>query len=350
MDTISIGLTALLGLMIQPFTALVLLGESVALLVLRRWRLFVALSLTWLAAGALAAPVYLQILAVTQEMVASGAFVPAPSWISFRSFLSRIIAIVVPGNESMVFSYRALVAWSMGIVWAVGGLSWIKTRAGVFLVIVLGAFEIAWFSLIRLSGTDWFEVPRYGAAVIPVFFLLLAGGGYKPRLQLWRRLTVPSLTLIAALAVVPVANSSVRQYSPLYKGGDWWRVAQHLEVSEEDGQPIVVFRNEVAYSLAYHYDGSNEVIPFPRPLDFESFDVSTFALDSTTETAEAFRRLTGGREYVWVVTDSVQSARGVDFGHQYLEHFLSRNSITLSERHFFGGTRVRLVRMVSERK
>lgn len=347
MDIGSIGVTALLGLLIQPFTGLVLLGESVALLIMRRWRRFLSLSLTWLAVSALVAPIYWLILSSTQELAAAGAFIATPSSLSLREVVSRIVAIVVPGNESMVFSHRALAAWLMVLLWTIGGLSWIKTRTGSFLLIILVAFEVAWFALIRVSGTDWFEVPRYGTAVIPVFFLLLAGGGYQRSLRLWRRLAVPSLTLIAIVAVIPVTTSSLRQYSPLYKGGDWWRVARYVTASEDESQPILVFRNEVAYSLAYHYDGANEVVPFPRQLDFKSFDVSKFALTSSVETADAFWELARGREYVWVVTDDVRSARGVDFGHHYLDAFLSRNTQTLTDRYFHGGSRVRLVRIVS---
>jgi hypothetical protein len=254
--------------------------------------------------------------------------------------------MVIPGNEPFLMSHRGLTALAIILCWVlIGGPAFLKSNMGIYLISLLIGFELLWFLSIQVTGLEWLGTDRYGIAVLPIFYLILAGGEHtrKDKLKNIRHYSV--LTIIAAFAIIPLTWKSIEDFYPLEKGGDWSRVSNYIKENETTNQPIVVFRNEGAYSFKYHYSGVNKIIPFPKELSFESFNPKDFAVFSLDEVANTFSKHIEEDSHVWIVTDEVYSYRGVIFGHDYFEAFLESNTNILSDK-VFQGSSVRLVRYI----
>jgi hypothetical protein len=141
----------------------------------------------------------------------------------------------------------------------------------------------------------------------------------------------------AAVVVLSLATLA-RTYASASNAGDWIRVSRYIESNERFGQPIAVFEAENALPLAYYYRGPNPIVPVPKAVDFDRYDVSTFVIRSAAQLEKAMPHQT----WVWLVTAGACSSANVHFGCSVLERFVRERYHVASDVEFHG-SRVRLL-------
>ena len=152
--------------------------------------------------------------------------------------------------------------------------------------------------------------------------------------------------IIACTSIILAFNLFMLQmkYSPPAKQGDWKHVAQYLMASERPNQPVLIFRSQQALPLSYHYSGKNALVPIPRELNFERWDLKDLSLNDEQEVLDAIRRVPGQHSEFWLITDGVEEYLGVRFHPELLEQCIAEFFTVESGKRFLD-TRVRLVRV-----
>jgi len=139
-----------------------------------------------------------------------------------------------------------------------------------------------------------------------------------------------SLILLFLSARVFIANF------PSIKQGDSARVASYLMDSEKPNQPILVYRSGLALPLAVHYSGINEIVPIPRKMSLERYDLYDWVIKNETELSQVFLSVLNDCQHFWLVTDTILKYRGIKFSHELLEDFISKEYTTVTTKSFVG--------------
>lgn len=148
----------------------------------------------------------------------------------------------------------------------------------------------------------------------------------------------------ALASVVFSAPYLMETYAPLAKGGDWIRVSRYIERHESTSEPILVFRSVFALDFGYHYAGRNQIIPLPRPIGEERFDLKDQVLWDESEILQALSGQLDSTRRFWLVTSHTVLFRGIDIHYEILESFVARHCNILHDKSF-RGSRVRLLKL-----
>lgn len=158
---------------------------------------------------------------------------------------------------------------------------------------------------------------------------------------------VRAVSLAVAVTLVFAGIYLMQAYAPMAKLGDWIRVSQYIERYEAPSEPILVFKAESVLTFAYYYRGRNSLIPIPKPISGERYDMVEQVLRSEAEIVRALSGQLGPARRFWLVTIPTQPFRGVDFHPEILEQFIARRCKVLRDESFVG-SRVRLLELRSE--
>jgi hypothetical protein len=233
---------------------------------------------------------------------------------------------------------------------------------GVQSIVVL--FVFAAFFAIHKSG----KAIRQSAAFfwcclfVTMAALLAMAGAVGGRLlvlfpRYWVGLVIPSclatLALLADLGSMKVLAISVLFYlttdagdawshyrSPA-KYGDSIRVAKYIQENEADDQPIVVFPNQHAAALSLYYHGRNPLVPLPKPVRFDKFDMRDDSMQSEAQITAALSQVDGLSRSVWLVFEPFDGGREARFHPEYVSAYFGRCYRTIKSRAFFNGLVVR---------
>ncbi len=202
---------------------------------------------------------------------------------------------------------------------------------------IVAGLTICYVVTVQLTGTQEMVLVRHTVGVfVPVVllgFLLLAELG-------GRRAVASGAALVLVFDVAALAAT----YLPApAKRGDWQRVARFVEAREEPGQPILVFRAPTELPLRIHYAGPNRIVPIPGPNDADHWRLTDSQLHSTDDVMRVVDALEGRPDRLWLVTDTIWSAVGVEFHHDVLERCVTEHFDAEVDQAFFA-SRVRLLR------
>ncbi|MFM7426200.1 MAG: hypothetical protein ACKO7W_14620 [Elainella sp.] len=151
--------------------------------------------------------------------------------------------------------------------------------------------------------------PRYFYPLfIPVLFLSFALVGLIQSGTAVRLWGCSLLALSAAALVVTYASLSTE--------GDWKRVASYVMQHEQAGQPVLVFSGESLLPLSHYYRGPNPLVPIPRPMSLEVYNMDSQILRSPDEIATALTTLPGSKDQIWLVQELDYSRAGPATGCQ----------------------------------
>jgi hypothetical protein len=117
--------------------------------------------------------------------------------------------------------------------------------------------------------------------------------------------------------------------------------------SEIPNQPILIFRSENALPLAFHYSGKNELVPIPKAMNIETYDVKDWVLHSEGQITEALSHINHDYEYCWLVTDTIQEWFGINFNQEILERFIEKHYAVVENVPFYKST-LRLLRRLDD--
>lgn len=139
---------------------------------------------------------------------------------------------------------------------------------------------------------------------------------------------------LTVLSLVTLAST----YRAMATSGDWRRVAAYVRTHETRGEPIAVFEAENALPLAYYYRGPNAIVPIPRGLNFQHYDVTDFVVRNESQLRAAMPR----SQRVWLITAGSCTSANVAFGCPTLDRFIAGHYTVLSDTSFYE-SRVRLL-------
>lgn len=159
----------------------------------------------------------------------------------------------------------------------------------------------------------------------------------------------PGVRAVCLLALL-VSNGSLalQQYRPLAKHGDSRRVAEYIMPREQPSEPIVVFTAEEALVLETYYHGINDLIPIPRPVPLDTYDLRNLAIASEEEVGGTLRLDDPQFDRLWLVTTPpekhLSTAVGISFNQHFLRDYIDRYFDVVEEQRFHGGVVVSLMR------
>jgi hypothetical protein len=170
---------------------------------------------------------------------------------------------------------------------------------------------------------------RHTAAWFPIFALVPFSAIDAAR---WKTNAAIAWT-IATVAISGVVLGV--QYAPMAKQGDFARVAKYLERNAKTEQPIAVFHCELGSALAHHYRGASPIVPIPRPMRADQYDLQTCMLSSSSE-VRAVLSAAGATNGFWLVDSGERELWGVNLEREHLDDVLRTCFFASSRRQFYG--------------
>lgn len=115
-----------------------------------------------------------------------------------------------------------------------------------------------------------------------------------------RRRVLIAWTSMVGLTTIVAFNAT---FGHLAKSGDWNRVSAHIEANESPNEPILVFPAIAAVPFSYHYSGTNEIVPLPRPDEFLRYNYQEDTLQDESEIVAALDLVDHPVESIWVIVN-----------------------------------------------
>jgi hypothetical protein len=339
-------LVAVAGLYTHYYIGFLLVGFGAALLALRRWRALAA----YAAAGGLVAIAFLPLASsVAHQALASHAEVTGnPSFAYNFLLITKLLALVaIPVRWAQPHDLWILVAAALAffaVITARAALRAWPLRVPTPLVAMACALAVAGITFaVALSVTEQPLANRYVAFLfMPLMASVCAAfaafGGFTRR-----HLAGTWLGIMFGASIITL----VLEYGPLAKTGDWQRVAAYVMRTEQPGQPILVFQAEAAEPLRYYYHGTNQLVPVPRPLNLQTYDLHELALTGERDVDEALARAPGDHRRIWVVTTDYCSTGSLDYNCPLFESYLAKHYTVVRELSFYRSTLRELEHRVS---
>ncbi|MFW9929300.1 MAG: hypothetical protein ACFFD1_07905, partial [Candidatus Thorarchaeota archaeon] len=179
------------------------------------------------------------------------------------------------------------------------------------------------FILCQVTSKE-FIMPRHTSFLfIPLIFTVYYFLASKPKLIILISWSVFILSLYSL--------SLFERYNTMEKNEDAKNIATYIMNNETKNQPILIFRNEIALPFQVHYKGKNQVIPIPRPINFEEpYDHKLWILHNESEIKRIFAQHIDSK-YFWLLTVKNEVVYGVNYHAEILENFISKNFVTIDE-------------------
>jgi hypothetical protein len=253
---------------------------------------------------------------------------------------STLTHMTIPLDWAFQWSryFLALVSIVLGfIVWRSDKASLIRRTFYPLVISVVAV--LAFVSAVTVAHMP--ITPHYAAAfyvlTATLLFALISGlpGVVGNRVQVFASILLVT-TSIASL---------ISDYRVLAKPGDAARVAAFISAHESPHERIVVFDAQSALPLAYHYRGSNVIVPVPRPMRYDRYDLRDIAIRDEGDVRHALGYRAGSPNRVWLVSPPIDTCRRtpVNFRCELLYDFVALHYDTLIDLHYLDA-RVRLLR------
>ncbi|GAC1348933.1 MAG: hypothetical protein NVSMB19_01550 [Vulcanimicrobiaceae bacterium] len=290
---------AIVSLYTQYFIAFEFAAFAVGLAVMARRRALVA----YLVAGGIVAVAFVPMLVFLHAQVGGTFGVRDVHPGAFGSiFLHPSIDFIMPLAYQSVggaLPHRATLLGACAIVVAaiVG-----RPRANrtVVAYVAMAAAVEAIYAVLADGLKYELIVPRHFIAlfvpeVVAAYALVVSFAGSRAR-----GATAAIVTVVALAAVA----SDVTGYRTLAKHGDWKRVGAYLTHAARPGDTIAIYEADALPAFRRYYRGTAHVVPFPRALPRDRYDVDAMLVHSVADAAAALGRLPK-TDRVWFVNYGV---------------------------------------------
>jgi hypothetical protein len=321
-----------------------LVSQSVALLVLKRWR-SLRNHLLSLGVVGLAALLIWPLMVSTAKSVSADlgrASLAQNLFLAAWNFWGYTFHAQIVSSSLLKAAIVGVLATCLGVIVirnrrAITSLNWV-------IWLITFVLFTSYVLVFTLSGAQL--ATRYLSALfVPQSLSIFAGVGLLKTIPRARTLLLMTL-LVTCFNIA----SLFALFSPLAKSGDYVRIATFLSAQERPRQPIVVFNAEAAEALAHYYRGANQIIPLPKPLDFKTYDLLDFVIPNQQAIATAISQVAGQPEEIWLVQVEPCRFAGVDFNCEALQSFVSQNYTVKLSQAFYGAKVERLQRLASSGK
>ena len=336
-------LTAAIALYTNYYLGFLLVGNFLALVVLRKWRKIKRYFLHILIVGAAILPLFRSIIG--QFAVNTDRFQTDKSALVGLKFLwNHFLTFVLPTE---IFPPEEATGISFIRVWLV--------RLAI-LAIVLLLFKkrkiadenlLAWAAICAvgfaflfiayfLLGEIYVEIRHAAFVFAPL--ILFVGFVWQEILTQRREDTkaqrfnwILAISL-AGLLIGFFSYSIYTLYPNLAKRGDWGKVGAFLEQNEQPNQPIIVFTAFDALALPYHYGGKNKILPDEKFFAFEA-EAETGSADSWRHQTEfIISEIPADAEEIWLLTNEKCAVKDACAP---LENFVAANYTIIEEKDFY---------------
>lgn len=337
-------LTAVFALYTNYYLGFLLVGNFLALVVVRRFRLARHYLLQMLPVGILFLP--LLWVAKQQFAVRTVGFIAETSAGEGLKILSnQILNFVYPmelsfGSAPSVFSVARicfLLLVSATIIFFIfkenGRRIDEKVLATATVTATVCGFLLAAYFLL---GTEYIAIRHFSVLFAPfALFLGVLSTNVLPG-KIW-------IYCAVLFALLFPYTKIYKQYPNFAKRGDWARVARYIEQNEKPNQAIIVFRTFDALSLPYYYKGASPILPGEKffAWNFEDSPSSPNALRS--ETAFVVSKIPPNSEEIWLATEEICQNPETAEACRPLENFVEANYTVVDTKDFYS-ERLRLLR------
>ena len=181
-----------------------------------------------------------------------------------------------------------------------------------FIIIITLLIYFSIVILICLFNVDYND--RYMAILYPSFFIIF----------------IFSLTLIkksfliwAPLILIYYGFINYNSYSCFVKHYDYEQVAKYVERLEKDNEPILFYLSAHALPFQYYYKGSNEIVPLPVPVKFDSVNYfKNIYIPDTVCLNTIFEKDLKSYKSFLFISDNIYSILGKSTNKQMIDSFL----------------------------
>ncbi len=330
---------AVFALYINYYLGFLLVGNFVALLILKRWKEAQTYFRLMLFVGAGILP--LLWIVNLQFGGRAAVFQTEKSFIEiFRILWNHFLTFVLPteiypGENISHFSIFRVWFARLGLLAVV--IAFIRKQEKsdknimgfAAIVFVINSFLLAVYFVL---SSDLVAVRH--AAVLFAPLILFVG------LILTKILPPKSWIILAVLMAIFFTYSIGSLYPNLSKRGDWARVAAFIEQNETPDQPIFVHQVYDVLSLRAHYRGANRILPDEKILDWGVENEYGSPQTFIRQIEFIISKIPPDAREIWIVTDeSCQTTKAC----LPLENFINANYTIVQEKDFYL-ERVRLLR------
>jgi hypothetical protein len=331
---------AVIALYTQYYLGFVLAAFACVLALLRRWRALGAylagMAIVALCASPIAFVLGYQIASNTVNYTNNGGEGAG------ILHLSKILGSDVLGIDDWLTSQtRWLIAASCLVITIAAAIAWRARRAEPRQALAMPLLAVAAGGALFAIVVTLAHQPitaRYSIGLFPVALLCVYAAfallPINPRLWLLAGWTA----LVGTTGILTLST----EYRDLAKIGDWQRVASYIQANERPGEPIITFESQASLPLAIYYHGPNKIVPLPRPMDFQRYDLRTVALHSPSDVSRVFDSLAPSDGNVWLVTTDFCRRVPIDFKCDLLDRYVAQHYVVLSNQAFYW-SRVKLL-------
>ncbi len=290
---------AAVSLYTQYFIAFEFVGFAVGLGVMGRWRALRA----YVLAGAIVAVAFVPMLMVLHAQVGGAFAVRDARAGAFGSiFLHPSVDFIFPLAYQAVAGATAHRATLFGALAVFAALLIGRPRLGrPLLAYVAMAATVEAIYVVLADGFNYeLIVPRHFVAlfvpeVVAAYALVASFGSPRAR---------GAATAIVAILSLAAVASDATTYRAMAKHGDWKRVGAFLTRAARPGDTIAIYEADALPAFRRYYNGAAHVVPFPRALPPDRYDINAMLVHSTAEAETALGRLPQ-TERVWFVNYGV---------------------------------------------
>jgi uncharacterized membrane protein len=197
-------------------------------------------------------------------------------------------------------------------------------------ILVFVCLYILAFIIFKIQYAD-----LYMAIIFPILILIIIIFNDIP--NLYRKLLFAALSLYFIFILLFVYKNPVKFY-------DFNLAAQYVSEIERYSEPILFYRNEMSLPFSYYYKGHNPIIPFPRPVSFDT----TFHnnIKDTLELKLAITKInTKSNSYILISDEKTGYAYSVNYNRKMVNDYLNSHYITTLDTLFFGKAPVYYLRI-----
>ncbi len=286
---------AVASLWTQYFLAFEFVAFAVALAIVRKWRALGAFIVVGVVVAALFLPLGVFVHAqVGNQFAVPDALLPSPAAV----FMHPLIDFVLPlGYERFggTVGYVAVLASALVLVAAiVVGRPRLdrRTSAIIAMALVVEAIYVVLADVLRYE----LVAPRHFIAlfvpeVVAAYALVAAFASPYAR--------AAGATMAVTIALATAATVGWTYHTGA-KQGDWPRVGALLSTLARPGDVIAVTEADSLPAFERYYHGSARVVPFPRPLPPDRYDVDAMYVHGVADGESALARLPHD-DRVWLV-------------------------------------------------
>ena len=326
-------LLAVLSVYNQYYAGLLLVGNFVALLLLRQPPRLLLRYLLDMAGVALA---LIPLVAMLSRQLGAYDAIAGDTGLglALKSAYWRAADLLLPCAESPLLGPRKWILRALLLLALLGGLRARRRLAGqpglLALLATSGMSLLMLAALTMKLGNEMVDFRHTAFLLAP---LLLAALGLA-RAALGGRAVAGYALLVILFSLISLAYT----YRPMAKTGDWQRLAGYLAAQESAGQPILFYKAGAVLAFRAYYRGINPVHPLPAEPKLDQWNPTS---DILTGEAEVRRRIDslrgGGAERFWLVMDDARQYSGITYSHAMLERLTAACCERVKGQRFYRG-------------